>query len=406
MKLTDKHSSEVSDMLNSYYTENIIGLQDVIVKEIVETEEVVKIILEEELQESECPCCHSKTKRVHDYRSQTVQDLPAFGRKVILVIRRRRYSCRCGKHFYRPLSFLPKYQRRTQRTTLNILKELAEVKSYSSVAKNYDLSKSTVIRIFDNISYPKPKELPMALGIDEFKGNTGKSKYNAILTDLENGKVIDILRTRNKVDLITYFKGYDRSKVKYLVSDMYGVYKEIAETFFPKATYIIDRYHWVRQCIWAFETVRKDIQKEVSKEFRIYFKHSRHILIKHAKKLKEEESDRVNVMLFASPNLSNAYYLKEQLYAISEEHDISKRKYLLKQWIRDARDSEIPSFKRCAETYVRWFEPIVNSLNHPYSNGFTEGCNNKIKVLKRNAFGLSKFKRFRNRILYCMSREA
>lgn len=406
MKLTDKHSSEVSDMLNSHYTENILGLQDVIVKEIIENEEVVRIVLEEKLQESECPCCHNKTKRIHDYRVQTVQDLPAFGRKVSLVIRRRRYSCRCGKRFYRSLSFLPKYQRRTQRTTLNILNELSDVKSYNSVAKNYDLSKSTVIRIFDNISYPKPKELPRVLGIDEFKGNTGKSKYNAILTDLEHGKVIDILRTRNKVDLITYFKEYDRSKVEYLVSDMYGVYKDIAKTFFPKATYIIDRYHWVRQCIWAFEAVRKDIQKEVSKEFRIYFKHSRHILIKHANKLKEEELERVNVMLFASPNLSNAYYLKEQLYAISEEPDISKRRALLKQWIRDARDSEIPSFKRCAETFARWFEPIVNSLNHPYSNGFTEGCNNKIKVLKRNAFGLSKFKRFRNRILYCMSCEA
>lgn len=393
-------------MLNSYYTEKILGLQDVKIKEITENKKTIRILLEEELQESECPCCHAKTKRIHDYRSQIIKDLPAFGRKVILVIRRRRYCCQCGKRFYRPLTFLPRYQRRTQRMTLNILNELAEVKSYTSVAKNHDLSKSTVIRIFDNISYPKPKELPRVLGIDEFKGNTGKSKYNAILTDLEKGKVIDILRTRNKVDLITYFKRYDRTRVEYLVSDMYGVYKDIAETYFPKATYIIDRYHWIRQCIWAFEAVRKDVQKEVSKEFRIYFKHSRHILIKHSNKLTDEERDRVNVMLFASPELSNGYYLKEQLYAISEEPDLSKRKELLKQWIRDARDSDIPSFQKCAETYARWFNPILNSLHYTYSNGYTEGCNNKIKVLKRNAFGFSKFKRFRNRILYCMGREA
>ena len=356
--------------------------------------------------ESECPCCHSKTKRIHDYRYQSVSDLPAFGRSVKLVVRRRRYVCNCGKRFYRQLSFLPKYQRRTQRMTLNILNELSEVKSYTSVARSHNISKSTVIRIFDNISYPKPKELPKALGIDEFKGNIGKSKYNVILTDLENGKVIDILRTRNKVDLINYFKDYDRSKVEYVVSDMYGVYKDIAETFFPRAIYIIDRYHWIRQCIWAFEAVRKDIQKYVSKEFRIYFKHSKHILIKRSNKLTDEERDRINVMLFASPDLSNGYYLKEQLYAISEEQDSTKQKELLKQWIRDARDSDIPSFRKCAETYVRWFEPILNSLRYHYSNGYTEGCNNKIKVLKRNAFGFSKFKRFRNRILFCMRREA
>lgn len=393
-------------MLNLYYTENILGLQDVTIKEIKESEKELIILLEENLQESECPCCHNKTKRIHDYRTQTVKDLPAFGKKVTLMIRRRRYCCQCGKRFYRRLSFLPKYQRRTQRMTLNILKELGELRSYKSVAKSHDISGSTVIRIFNYISFPKPKELPRVLGIDEFKGNTGKSKYNTILTDLEKGEVIDILRTRKKVDLITYFKGFDRSKVEYLVSDMYGVYRDITETFFPKATYIIDRYHWIRQCIWAFERVRKDVQKEVSKEFRIYFKHSRHILIKHSSKLTDEERDRVNIMLFASPNLSNGYYLKEQLYAISEEPDTLKQKELLKQWIRDARDSDIPSFKRCAETYARWFDPILNSLYYPYSNGYTEGCNNKIKVLKRNAFGFSKFKRFRNRVLYCMRRKA
>jgi hypothetical protein len=39
----------------------------------------------------------------------------------------------------------------------------------------------------------------------------------------------------------------------------------------------------------------------------------------------------------------------------------------------------------------------------PFSNGYTEGVNNKIKVIKRNAFGVRDFKRFRNRILHVMS---
>ena len=41
-----------------------------------------------------------------------------------------------------------------------------------------------------------------------------------------------------------------------------------------------------------------------------------------------------------------------------------------------------------------------NSFDTPYTNGFTEGCNNKIKVLKRNAFGYQNFTRFRKRILF------
>ncbi|MEG0877462.1 MAG: transposase, partial [Oscillospiraceae bacterium] len=57
-------------------------------------------------------------------------------------------------------------------------------------------------------------------------------------------------------------------------------------------------------------------------------------------------------------------------------------------------------FKRCADTYIRWSKGILNTFDVPFSNGFTEGCNNKIKVLKRNAYGYRNFNRFRNRILH------
>lgn len=62
------------------------------------------------------------------------------------------------------------------------------------------------LRLFNYVQYPKPKHLPTALGIDEFKGNSGGEKFHCILTDLETGKVIDILKTRYKHDLYDYFK--------------------------------------------------------------------------------------------------------------------------------------------------------------------------------------------------------
>ncbi|MBQ4120007.1 MAG: transposase, partial [Clostridia bacterium] len=45
------------------------------------------------------------------------------------------------------------------------------------------------------------------------------------------------------------------------------------------------------------------------------------------------------------------------------------------------------------------------SFSTTITNGFTEGCNNKIKVLKRNAYGYQNFKRFRNRILHIFSHQ-
>ena len=109
---------------------------------------------------------------------------------------------------------------------------------------------------------------------------------------------------------------------------------------------------------------------------------------------------QVLIMLDISPTLSTAYFLKELLYSILDETDPNNQKKLFSDWIEEALESDIPSFVKCAKTYYNWFTPITNSFFCPYTNGFTEGCNNKIKVLKRNAYGYRNFERFRKRILH------
>ena len=340
------------------------------------------------------------------YAQLKVKELPAFGKNVLLLHRKRRYVCSCGKRFAEPNPFLSKYQRMTRRAIIGILDRLRDCSSYTSAAREFHISTSTVIRFFKNVQYSKPVKLPEVIGIDEFKGNSGGEKFHGILTDLEDRKVLDILKTRYEHDLCDYFKKYDRGNVKYFVSDMYKPYAEIAEYYFPNAVYVIDRYHWVRQAIWAFEAVRKEVQKQFSKQRRIYFKKSRYLLLKHPDKLKSDELQQVLVMLDISPTLSSAYFLKESLYSILNETDPNKQKKLFSDWIAEASESEIPSFVRCAKTYDNWFIPITNSFFCPYTNGFTEGCNNKIKVLKRNAYGLKNFIRFRNRILFMFSHQS
>ena len=63
----------------------------------------------------------------------------------------------------------------------------------------------------------------------------------------------------------------------------------------------------------------------------------------------------------------------------------------------------IPQFEKCADSMQNWLTGILNSFSSLHTNGFTEGCNNKIKVLKRNAYGYKNFGRFRNRILHIFS---
>ena len=73
----------------------------------------------------------------------------------------------------------------------------------------------------------------------------------------------------------------------------------------------------------------------------------------------------------------------------------------LAKWIQNAESSGIPEFEKCADTYRRRHNEIKNAFKYGYTNGPTEGFNNKIKVLKRISFGLKNFYRFRNRILHC-----
>lgn len=396
-------------MLKSYYTEKIIGLQDIEIKKIEETPKKIEISLELKRRTHICPNCGKETERIHDYRKQKIRDIKCFGKEVCLQLRKRRYVCSCGKRFSEENKWLARYQRETQRTTLAILQKCTAEGSYTSIAREFGISAPTVLRRADLIGYSRPHELPRVLGIDEFRGNCGGEKFQCILTDIENRKVKDILPTRFQHDLIDYFKKYDRSKVEYFVSDMNRAYAEIAETFFPKAVYVIDKYHWIRQAIWAFEAVRKEVQRNFSKTHRKYFKHSRNLLLKRSEKLTEEQKQQVNVMLYASAELSNAYFMKERLYRILDQAkkdgygNTDSHKKAFREWVADALNSDIPEFVRCGKTYQRWLIPILNSFDCSYTNGYTEGCNNKIKVLKRNAYGVHKFKRFRSRILFMFS---
>ncbi|PWL94021.1 MAG: hypothetical protein DBY08_03725 [Clostridiales bacterium] len=62
----------------------------------------------------------------------------------------------------------------------------------------------------------------------------------------------------------------------------------------------------------------------------------------------------------------------------------------------------LPSFHKVSETYREWEKELLNIFSTDLLNGFTEGCNNKIKVLKRISYGMPNFERFRTRILHQM----
>ena len=311
-------------MLYNHFTEELLGLQGVKVTNVEKEDNNIIIYLEMERKSHSCPCCGTDTETIHDYRLQKIKDIPSFGTNVVLKLRKRRYRCpHCGKRFCENNSFLPRYHRMTNRLVEFVLNLLTDERSFTSVAREVNLSVSTIIRIFDLVSYPKA-ELPQVLSIDEFKGNTWGEKYQSILTDPENKIVLDILPERYKPYLTTYFSKYskeEREKVKYFISDMWRTYYDTSGIWFKNATRIVDKYHWIRQIIWAFENVRKEEQKKFSKTHRKYFKNSKKLLLKRFNKLENEQQQQVLVMLEASANLSRSHWYKEKFLEILDCND-------------------------------------------------------------------------------------
>lgn len=389
--------------MHTKYTNNLLNLKDVKVYKVEHSDTKVRIHIRTDAKLSKCPHCGQMTHKVHDYRYQEVKDLLIQDKQTLLILKKRRYICSCGKRFYEEYPFLPKYHRMTNRLAMHICHKLRNSISISDLAKDLKLSPTTVSRVFDLVQYPHPSRLPEVLSIDEFKGNAETGKYQCILVDTKKSKIIDILPERTQGKLIDYFRNFprhERLKVKFFVCDMWKQYAEIARIFFPNAKIITDKYHFIRQVTWAVENVRKRIQKNMIPTLRRYYKRSRSLILKRAHKLRPEEKEALDLMLTYSDDLRTAYRMKELFFDICHMTKYSEQRKAFEQWLSFAKSDAMPEFRACVSALENWRKEILNAFKYGYTNGPTEGYNNKIKVLKRISYGIKNFNRFRNRILH------
>lgn len=99
-----------------------------------------------------------------------------------------------------------------------------------------------------------------------------------------------------------------------------------------------------------------------------------------------------------------SYQLKELFLDITHHATYENVKSQLINWIALVREQNIEEMSEAANTIENWLEYICNSfIDKRFSNGFTEGLNNKIKVIKRVGFGYKDFDFFRLRLLYILN---
>ena len=383
---------------------NLLNLKEVIVKSIKNFENSVEIYAELPVCEQVCPCCGVSTSKIHDHYVQPIKDIPIYFKPTTVFLRKTRYECKhCGKSFYPNNDFVAKYKRTSKRLVYYIVEQLRNNISASSIAKNTNINSGFISKMLPYLSITNTS-LPRVLCIDEFKGNSGQYKYQVALLDGETHQIIDILKCRHKHFLCDYFKKFSieqLNNVKFLVTDLWEPYKDIGITYFRKAKIVADHFHWARYACNALDRIRIEVQSNLPKSERKYFKHSRHLLLSRRCNIKEKYYDELeNMLINYSENLRVAYREKECLLDIIHSEDSSEvKKKLFSEWVIRNLESSVPQLVECAKTYQHWAYEIKNSLEVPYSNGPIEGINNKIKTLKRVTFGMSKFENFKARIM-------
>ena len=385
------------------YTEIIFKIKEEYIKHTrVNEDGSVHFTLEIPVAEQVCPHCGASTRKSKGKRSRDVKFGAMQHHTVTATYLQRRYKCQeCNHTFIEKNPFVSRYLRLSKSNLEYLFRQLGEKGSFTEMAKRSDVSVSTVIRYCSKLAIPKPAQLPTVLGIDEYKGNAEGQMYQVIITDLRNHSVVDILPKRETRALIQYFKTFSkeaREQVKYIVMDMCPLFKLVMQTMFSHAHIVADRYHVCRLVDWALERVRKREQKQIVTHSRM-LKYNRRVLMKNPDTLTENERVKLLEILRISDDLRRAYGLRLGFRKIFKTYSIPNIERHIQLWLKIVESSHLPEFSNFKTSFISWFPQIVNAFVLPYSNGFTEGCNNNIKVLKRISYGLRHFERFRVRLL-------
>ena len=231
-----------------------------------------------------------------------------------------------------------------------------------------------------------------------------------IFCDAESKQIIDIIEDRRLSSLQAYFKRYTkeaRTRVKNIVIDMYAPYISLIKELFPHAKIIIDKFHLVQHISRALNKTRIRFMKKFKKHYRKFKRYWRLFLKSHSLlntttyrsvycfKQPMREIDILNFLLDLSPELKATYDLYQDLLFALQTKNLERFKHLL-----ETEHSLIsPEFQTAFQTFKTYQSYIKNTLSTHYKNGPIEGINNKIKVIKRIAFGYRSFYHFKSCIL-------
>ena len=350
-----------------------------------------------------CPRCQTRCSRVQDSRPRCLRDLPVLERPVVLWLHLRRFACTaCHHRPWEKSETFGEHMKWTQRLYSQVRQEYLHGCPCRELARRYGLSERTVFRwTFERSRGGRPRQLGRAIGIDEYSRRKGH-RYNPLIVDLDRGKPIATFKGRRAEDVITWFQSRpqaERDQVEVVVMDMSKTYASAIQQLFGEQVQVIDRFPVVHLAVDALDGVLRSVHKQLDAEEAKALKKLRKRWLKSANQLEVDELIARYEWRRRFPELREVIDWIQTLRAWFERpYEKPARAALLKLMER-ARQSALEPLQRMAGTLRRWFEPISRYIRHRYTNGMTEGFNNKIKLIQRRAYGLRNEHNRRKRIL-------
>jgi transposase len=346
-------------------------------------------------QKNRCPKCgkyHTLVK--NGYRRRKILALPIGLKRTILNMKVQRYKCKaCDYDQQEKISFTTGGRSYTHRFAKYVV-DLLRGATLKQVASWLRISWDTVKEIHStylkrHYSPPSLKDVE-CIGIDEFAVRKGHI-YKTIVVDLKSGRILYVGDGKSEESLTKFWKRVKKKgvKIKYVATDMSRAFTNSVRNNAPEAVHIFDHFHVVKLMNEKLDEIRREmVQKETDENKKKLIKGTRYILLANGEDIKLNGGGRKldNAIKFNEP-LSQAYYLKEDLRAIYSQVNREAAEKKLIEWVTMARNTEQKTLHEMADTIEKAKEGILAFYTCCISTGKVEGINNKIKVMKRDAYG-------------------
>jgi len=341
-----------------------------------------------------CAVCGEESRRLHIYGTRRVRDLNLAHARVELVVPNRKLRCdRCGTIRTEGHSFLGLYRRYTQRFEQAVA-DLCRHLPIKQVAEHFGLDWHAVKeidkrRLEREVGTPCYDGLRL-LAVDEVAVHKGH-RYLTTVLDLETGRIVWVGQGRTEATLASFFEELtpeQRKSIEAVASDMASGFRNAVESACPYAALVYDFFHVVaKYSREVVDVVRLEEAKKQDEAGRKLIKGSRYLLLKNDANLRESQRQDLQVLLAANQTLNTVYVLKDQLKQIWSHTDPAGARQALECWCALAEQSGIAPLATFARKLRRHEKGIVNHAVYPIHTGRLEGINNKIKVIKRQAYG-------------------